>query len=182
MDSFSPASCQVLYHNFWAKITNRNGRKNGIKICQWNAGGGFLLNKQEELSNIIDEFRPHVFGITESSFKRYQNKADVKIQDYEIFFSNTLNNPNLELSRACVYVHKDLNFKLRDDLMNDTISSVWLELGKPRQKKVLFCVFYREWQYVNQQNDSSHSVASQLERWCIFLEQWEKAISFGVEK
>ena len=70
LDSYSPASCQVLNHNFWAKITNGNGRKDGIKFCQWNAGGGFLINKQEELSNIIDEFRPHVFGITESSFKK----------------------------------------------------------------------------------------------------------------
>ena len=65
--------------------------------------------------------------------------------------------------------------------MTDTISSVWLELGKPRQKKILFCVFYCEWQYVNQQDDSSHSVTSQLQRWCAFLEQWEKAISFGSE-
>ena len=45
----------------------------------------------------------------------------------------------------------------------------------------LLCFFYREWKYVNQQDDSSHSVASQLQRWCAFLEQWEKAISFGSE-
>ena len=143
-------SCQVIDHNFIAKITNGNRRSNGIKICQWNAGGGFLSSKQPELHNIVAGYRPHVPGVTESSFKKIHEKEDVEIQDYNLFFSSTLNNPNLAISRACVYVHKDLKVKVRDDLMNDKFSSVWLELGKPRQKKLLVCIVYREWQYVNQ--------------------------------
>ena len=103
------------------------------------------------------------------------------IQDYSLFFSLTLENPNLEISRSCVYVHKDLNYKLRDDLMSDQFSSVWLELSKPRQKKILVCMAYRDWQYVKQVDCSSRSVAAQLERWLIFLEQWERAISTGAE-
>ena len=103
------------------------------------------------------------------------------MQDYNLFFSSTLNNPNLAVSRACVYVHKDLKVKVRDDLMNDKFSSVWLELGKPRQKKLLVCIVYREWQYVNQPDESSRSVASQLERWSGFLDQWETALSSGSE-
>ena len=174
-------SCQVIDHNFIAKITNGNRRSNGIKICQWNAGGGFLSSKQPELHNIVAGYRPHVLGVTESSFKKIHEKEDVEIQDYNLFFSSTLNNPNLAISRACVYVHKDLKVKVRDDLMNDKFSSVWLELGKPRQKKLLVCIVYREWQYVNQPDESSRSVASQLERWSGFLDQWETALSSGSE-
>ena len=174
-------SCQVIDHNFIAKITNGNRRSNGIKICQWNAGGGFLSSKQPELHNIVDGYRPHVLGVTESSFKKIHEKEDVEIQDYNLFFSSTLNNPNLAISRACVYVHKDFEVKVRDDLMNDKFSSVWLELGKPRQKKLLVCIVYREWQYVNQPDESSRSIASQLERWSGFLDQWETALSSGAE-
>ena len=177
LQPYSPASSRIVNHNFIAKVTYGNRNKNGIKICQWNAGGGFLVSKQAELNNIVNDIRPHVFGITESGFKKTHNKEDVEIQDYTLLFSNTLENPILEISRSCVYVHKDLTYKLRNDLMCDKFSSVWVELGKPRQKKILICIVYRDWQYVNQPDESSHTVAAQLERWCCFLEQWEKAIS-----
>ena len=116
-------------------MTHGNRGKNGIKICQWNAGGGYLTSKQPELQNIIAEYTPHVLGITESAYKIYQNIEDVNIPDYNLHFANTLANPGLEISRACVYVHKDMKAEVRNDLMNDSFSSVWLELGKPRQKK-----------------------------------------------
>jgi hypothetical protein len=40
--------------------------------------------------------------------------------------------------------------KVRDDLMDDSFSSIWLELGLPRKKKFLVCQLYREWQYLGQ--------------------------------
>ena len=162
-------------------MTHGNRRKNGIKICQWNAGGGYLSSKQPELQNIVAEYTPHVLGITESAFKISQNMEDVTIPDYNLHFANTLANPGLEISRACVYVHKDIKAVVRNDLMNDSFSSVWLELGKPRQRRILVCVLYREWQYVNQPDDRSRSIPAQLERWCGFLDQWEAAISTGSE-
>ena len=173
--------CQIVNHNFVAKITHGNRRSNGIKLCQWNAGGGYLSSKQPELLNIVADYKPHVLGITESCFKMGHDLQDVQIQDYKLFFANTLNNPNLGISRASVYVHKDLNVKVKNDLMNDQFSSVWLELGKSRQRKILVCIAYREWQHLNQPDNSSRSIPAQLERWSSFLDQWEMAISTGVE-
>ena len=173
--------CQIVNHNFVAKITHGNRRSNGIKLCQWNAGGGYLSSKQPELLNIVADYKPHVLGITESCFKMGHDLQDVQIQDYKLFFANTLNNPNLGISRASVYVHKDLNVKVKNDLMNDQFSSVWLELGKPRQRKILVCIAYREWQHLNQPDNSSRSIPAQLERWTSFLDQWEMAISTGAE-
>ena len=46
--TYTPGSCQIINHNFIAKITYGNRNKNGIEICHWNAGGGFLINKQAE--------------------------------------------------------------------------------------------------------------------------------------
>ena len=115
--TFSTRSCLIVNHNFVAKITNGNRRSNGIKLCQWNAGGGFLSTKQPELQNIVSGYKPHVLGITESSFKKIHDKEDVQIQDYNLYFAKTLDNPNLEISRSSVYVHKDLKVKVRHDLM-----------------------------------------------------------------
>ena len=61
--------------------------------------------------------------------------------------------------------------------MNDTFSSIWLEIGKPHQKKILLCVLYREWKYLNQPDNSSNTVEAQMARWTSFLDQWEIATS-----
>ena len=66
--------------------------------------------------------------------------------------------------------------------MNETFNSIWIECGLPRQKKILVCNIYRQWQLPNQGNDkTSASVTSQLERFVTFLDQWERAIATGRE-
>ena len=55
--TFSTRSCLIVNHNFVAKITNGNRRSNGIKLCQWNAGGVFLSTKQPELQNIVSGYK-----------------------------------------------------------------------------------------------------------------------------
>ena len=81
-------------------------------------------------------------GISESNFKSVHDKNDVRIEDYNIFLAETLDNPLLNVSRVAVYVHKDVIVKVRHDLMNDSFSSIWLELGLPKQKKILVCNIY----------------------------------------
>jgi hypothetical protein len=49
---------------------------------------------------------------------------NVQIENYDVYFPETLQNPQLKSSRLAVYVHKDLMVKVRTDLMNDTFNSV----------------------------------------------------------
>ena len=66
--------------------------------------------------------------------------------------------------------------------MNDTFNSIWLEVGLPRQKKILVCNIYRQWQFTKQGDDkSSATVNSQLARFVSFLDQWERAVASGRE-
>ena len=80
-----------------------------------------------------------------------------------------------------MYVDKEISKKVRLDLMSDTFSSVWLELGHPRQKKILVCQLYRDWAYLNQPDGISGSTKAQLARWVEFLDQWEAALSENKE-
>ena len=164
--------------NFNARYKYGNKKKGGIKIMHWNAGGGFLKNKIHEIENIIGGYRPHLLGISETSFKQGHDISDVQIQDYSIFFSKTLENPSLGVSRCAVYVHKDVvKPKLRLDLMSDDVSSVWIEAHLPRQKKILIGNVYRDWQYLAQNDENvSLKVEAQLERFTILIEQWERSI------
>ena len=56
-----------------------------------------------------------------------------------------------------------------------------MEIGLPRMRKMLVCQLYREWQYMGQSDGTSRSIPAQLERWIIFLDQWERALATGKE-
>ena len=49
-----------------------------------------------------------MFGISEANFKKSHDIEDVKIENYDIYFSKTLDNPAINASRIAVYVHEDL--------------------------------------------------------------------------
>ena len=81
-----------------------------------------------------------------------------------------------------VYKHSSIISKIREDLMSSNFSSIWLECGLPNKKKFLVCNLYREWQLLGQGADkSSKSIQQQLARWVIFIEQFERALSSGME-
>ena len=178
----SPASSSTQNHNFLARYRNGNIRRNGIKLCHWNKGPGFLATKANEIENIINGYHPSILGISESNFHSNHDVQDVQIENYDLYFAKTLQNPQFNVSRIAVYVQKYLIVKVREDLMNDTFESVWLEVGLPRQKKILVCNIYRQWQFLKQGDDrSSLTVDAQLVRFVSFLDQWERALSSGRE-
>ena len=82
-----------------------------------------------------------------------------------------MGNENLQTSRVVVYKHTSLVAKVREDLMSDWFSSIWLEVGFPGRARFLVCNLYREWQYLGQDDHSSLYISEQLARWIIFLEQ-----------
>ena len=179
--SFLPGSGYTIDHNFWARYKHGNRRGAGLKLCHWNKGGSFLHNKTNEIEHIIGDYKPHILGISEANFHSNHSLEDVQIQNYTLYLADTLKNPQLNISRVAVYVHKDVIVKVRDDLMTDSFSSIWLEVGLKRQKKFLVSNVYRDWKYVNQVSQDSGTIASQLSRWESFLQQWETAIATDSE-
>ena len=89
--------------NFLARYCYGNKSRSGIKIMHWNAEGGFLQSKKGDIENIVAKFKPHVFGISESLFKKEHDLNDIRIPDYEVHLSKTLENENLKVSRLAVY-------------------------------------------------------------------------------
>ena len=87
--------------------------------------------------------------------------------------SDTIHNNENQTSRVVVYVRNDIACKIRTYLMNDTFSSIWLEVNLPRHKKFLVCHAYRVWQYLHQGNKDSKSIDSQHVRGKQLLTQWE---------
>ena len=168
--------------NFQSMCTYGNKKNKGIKISHWNKGGSFLINKMPEIRNIISQHHPHILGLSEANLLDVHDQSLADIPDYNLYLCPTIKNPSLKASRVVVYTHKDLVVKMRPDLMSNTYSSIWLEVGLPHHKKFLVCQTYREWQYVNQRGDkTSSTLTQQLTRWMLFLDQWERALATGME-
>ena len=167
--------------NFQSRYLHGNRRANGIKICHWNKGPGFLQNKTAEIKNVINGLNPHIFGISEANLHQHHDQNLVQLEDYTLHTCPTIENSSLKISRVVVYTHQSLVVKLRPDLMCDKYPSIWMEVGLPRHKKFIVGQTYREWQLPNQPDKTSLTVPEQLGRWMIFLDQWEKALDSGLE-
>ena len=162
-------------------IGNRQNR--GVKLAHWNAGSAHLCNKMHEIEKVISDYHPHIIGISESNLRKDHDFQDVQLQDYELITSKTLDNQELNISRVVCYKHHSIAGKVRDDLMCDEFSSIWLELGLPNKKKFLVCQLYREWRYMGQADKGEHSntIEQQMRRWVVFMDQWDRALATGKE-
>ena len=63
--------CEV---NFHARYKFGNIRKQGINICHWNKGSGYMFNKIEEIEYLVSSFKPHILGISEANFWKHQSR------------------------------------------------------------------------------------------------------------
>ena len=167
--------------NQFVKAINGNRDARGIKLAHWNPGSAHLHNKMTQLELAVADHKPHILGISEANFKRGHDLEDVQLGDYDLFLSKTFDNDDLGVSRVVCYKHTSLVGGLREDLMSDNFSSIWMEIGLPRKKKILVCQLYREWQHLGQTDRTSSSIPAQLDRWISFLDQWERAIDTGKE-
>ena len=128
------------------------------------AGSAHLPNKMDDLVDVVSDLHPHVLGVSEANLKREHSLESVQIPEYDLVLSKTLDNDQLRMSRIVCYKHQSMVGKVREDLMDENFSSIWLELGLPRKRKFLVCQLYREWQYIGQEDHSSRSVQAQLLR------------------
>ena len=120
-------------------------------------------NKHPEIENIIAGHQPHILGLSEANLKKNVDPRLVHHDDYLLHTAPTLDNPALEVSRVVVYTHSSLVVKRRPDLEDSSLSAIWLEVGLPRQRKILVANVYREWQHMGQgQDNQTGSVAAQL--------------------
>ena len=94
--------CEV---NFNAGYKFGNIRKQGINICHWNKGSGYMFNKIEEIEYLVSSFKPHILGISEANFWRHQSLQNVQLENYDLYFAKSLDNPKHNVSRVAVYVN-----------------------------------------------------------------------------
>ena len=109
------------------KNGNRRGAGKVMKIATWNAGSAYLGNKMNELESVVQSLSPHILVISECNLKLSHDRSNVQIPDYELHVSKTINNVSVGcMSRVAIYQHNSIVSKLREDLMEKSLNSVWL--------------------------------------------------------
>ena len=82
-----------------------------------------------------------------------------------------------------MYLHNSMVGKVRTDLMDDTFSSVWVEVGLPNKRKILICNAYREWGYMRQADRlASRDISEQMNRCERALNEGKEVIVTGESK
>ena len=159
-------------------ILNGNRNTKGYNLSQWNCESAYLENKITEIEAAVARVKPTIFFVSESNLRDTVDISKVQISGYKLLSCKTISNSLLKISRIVVYLDKAVKGKIRDDLINPDLLSIWVELGSGEHK--LGCV-YREHQYLKQLNSKSLSQEQQSLRWKIVIDQWSKALATGAE-
>ena len=74
-------------------------------------------------------------------------------------------------------IKDDIIYKRRNNLEDETTSTIWIEMKLPKNKPILLASIYRQWSLPKSLNiKNSNNVQSQTERWETVLNKWEKAL------
>ena len=138
---------------------------NGIKVGCWNKGGALqpLQEKINEIEILLKTNRFGVLGILEANFFAENDKQDIEISGYRVFWDKGRENIRRKNSRCVLYIRNDLSYKLRGDLMKEDIPEIWIEIGEANKKRSLLCVYYREFSEWNQR-ETTEAMKIQKER------------------
>ena len=111
--------------------------RGGLKIFCLNING--LLKHLDEIRILVDEKQPHILLLNET-------KTDDSIDDYDIEIENYIINRRDRNSFGggiAIYVHKNIQFTLRDDLKIPDLETVTVEVNLPFVRPIILSVLYR---------------------------------------
>ena len=158
--------------NSLIKQTNGNG-KNTLSISHWNLGSKLWKNKRNLIQALVDQANPDILFISEANLDNVTPPHESLISGYNITRPKTVTRNGT--ARLILLTKENIEFKLRDDLMDDIFTSIWIKISRPGSKGLLICGLYREHQYLSQDTDWSLQPIEQNRRWAHFLRQVETA-------
>ena len=125
--------------------------------------------------------KPAILGISESNLHQSVDLSLVQLPGYSLHTARTMTNPRIACSRVVVYLAEGVTAKVRDDLMSEEFSSIWLEVSIPgNSQKLLVSNAYRDHQWLKQGADkTSKSDEEVMRRWLVYLDQWRRALESG---
>ena len=79
-----------------------------------------LMSHLDELRLLIEDKKPHIIGINETKIDQLINDSDINIEGYDVVHWDR----NKFGGGVALYIHKSINFKVRENLMKYDIETI----------------------------------------------------------
>ena len=112
--------------------------KTGFKTMALNIFS-LLMAHLDELRIFISEHRPHIICITETKIDSTIDNSHIEIDDYVV----VRNNRNRHGGGVAMYIHKTVNYKLREDIAFSEIESISIQVKVGNYKPFIVTSVYR---------------------------------------
>ena len=99
----------------------------------WNKGSAYLTNKMADVRTLVEKHPPMIFGLGEANITCHQDLTDLQLIDYTLHLPLSIKNPEINLARVAVYMHKKLVVRRREDLEDSETQAIFLECGLSNQ-------------------------------------------------
>ena len=120
-------------------MPNLASKEKGFKISFLNIH--HLYGKLDQLKAMLHESNQlHVLGLCETFLDNTYSDTDLQIEGYNLIRRDR---PNRIGGGIAIYISEYVSFKVREDLDNSNIESLWVELKLPKSKPILLSTVYR---------------------------------------
>ena len=97
-----------------------------------------LMGHLDELRLLIEDKKPHIIGINETEIDQFINDSDISIEGYDVVRRDR----NKFGGGVALYVHKSINFKVREDLMKYDIETISVQVKIGNYKPFIVTSIY----------------------------------------
>ena len=117
------------------KTINGNFKIKNLKLLLTNKGPAYFENKIDDMSYIIDKFKPDIMAISESNISKKNLTFKNNFSDYNFELNKMYD--NYGFSRNALMVKEGISYKRRYDLENNTNCMIWIEIKLNTKKSIL---------------------------------------------
>ena len=116
--------------------SERTSVKSGFRMMAVNIFS--LMPHLDELRIFVSEKKPPITGITETKIDSSIDNSDIEIDDYVV-----RNDRNKYGGGVAMYIHKSVNYQLREDLFRLNIESISVQVKMGNYKPFIVTTLYR---------------------------------------
>ena len=137
-------------------------------------GSRAWIRKSDEVRQVLSEQNPDILVIAEANLHvETQQKLKKQLKDIKLITNKIPAHRNIH--RLIVLVKDGLQIVIRDDIMDENITSIWIEIPRRGEKKLLLGAVYREQSITGiPKPNNSDEINQQIRRWKHLLQQWSR--------
>ena len=148
-----------------------------MNLVSWNKRHGDVVNNLDRIKAVIIQTQATVLLVNEFNFTKNEDIRLIQVEGYKIELDALYKCG--KKARSALYIKDNIRYKRKRKYEINIDSSICIEMGFPRQKKIIYYGHYRQWKLLD--DPTTISWPSQLQRFTNTINKWEEIINLGKE-